>query len=140
MKAINIQWDTDSDKELLEQLPKEIEIPSHITDEDEISDYISDVTGFCHKGFELLKNYCIPVTWQVWDKVKIEATSLKDAIEYFKEHSDEIPLGTEPEYIDGSFQIDDGNDGESSIEETLQHLKEYWNLGGEYDESEFIDK
>lgn len=53
MKAINIQWDTDLDKELLEHLPKEIEIPEDITDENEISDYISDVTGFCHKGFEL---------------------------------------------------------------------------------------
>lgn len=132
MKAINILWDTDSNQEVLKQLPKEIEIPEDITDEDEISDYISDVTGFCHKGFELLKNYYIPVTWQVWDKVEIEAKSLKEAIKYFKEHVDEIPLGTEPEYIDGTFQIDDGNDGESSIEETLQHLKEYWNLGGDY--------
>lgn len=130
MKAINILWDTDSNQEVLKQLPKEIEIPEDITDEDEISDYISDVTGFCHKGFELLKDYYIPVTWQVWDKVKIEAKSLKEAIEYFKKHSDEIPLGTEPEYIDGTFQIDDGNDGESSMEETLQNLKEYWNLGG----------
>lgn len=132
MKAINILWDTDSNQEVLKQLPKEIEIPEDITDEDEISDYISDVTGFCHKGFELLKDYYIPVTWQVWDKVKIEAKSLKEAIEYFKKHSDEIPLGTEPEYIDGTFQIDDGNDGESSMEETLQNLKEYWNLGGDY--------
>lgn len=140
MKAINIQWDTDSDKELLE-LPKEIEIPSFIKeDEDSISDYITDKTGFCHKGFELLKDYYIPVTWQVWDKVKIEATSLKEAIKYVKGHIDEIPLGTEPEYIDGSYQIDDGNNGQATVEETLQHLKEYWNLGGEYDESEFTDK
>lgn len=54
MKAINIKWDTDSDKELLERLPKEIEIPSNITDKDAISDYITDKTGFCHKGFELV--------------------------------------------------------------------------------------
>lgn len=54
MKAVNIQWDTDLYKELLE-LPKEIEIPSFIKeDEDAISNYISDVTGFCHKGFELV--------------------------------------------------------------------------------------
>ena len=25
-----------------------------ITDEDEISDYISNVTGFCHRGFEVI--------------------------------------------------------------------------------------
>lgn len=53
MKAFNIIWDVD-DEEDLEGLPTEIEIPENIADdEDEISDYISDVTGFCHKGFEL---------------------------------------------------------------------------------------
>jgi len=49
MKATNIEWDTDGDTSIV--LPSEIEIPDGITDEDEISDYISDVTGFCHKGF-----------------------------------------------------------------------------------------
>ena len=51
MKAINIQWDSD-----VPELPNEIEIPENIpNDEDAISDYLSDVTGFCHKGFELDK-------------------------------------------------------------------------------------
>ena len=56
MKAVNIKWDTDGDLELLQELPKEIEIPEHFIDEDfdEISDYISDVTGFCNYGFELI--------------------------------------------------------------------------------------
>lgn len=53
MKTVNIQWDTDT-KEELKQLPKEIDIPSYITDKDAISDYITDKTGFCHKGFELV--------------------------------------------------------------------------------------
>lgn len=53
MKAFNIKWDTDGDMELLHELPKEIDIPQDMTDEDEISDYISDLTGFCHSGFEL---------------------------------------------------------------------------------------
>ena len=49
MKAINIQWDTD-----VQELPNEIEIPENIQNDGEaISDYLSDVTGFCHKGFEL---------------------------------------------------------------------------------------
>lgn len=57
MKACNIIWDTDGEKV---DLPSEIEIPEEIAgieDEDEmeesISDYISDLTGFCHAGFEL---------------------------------------------------------------------------------------
>lgn len=54
MKAINIKWDTDGDMKLLHELPSEMEIPEDITDEDEISDYLSDETGFCHNGFELV--------------------------------------------------------------------------------------
>lgn len=53
MKAVNIKWDTDGDMTLLESLPKEIEIPEDIEDEDEISDYLTDETGFCHLGFEI---------------------------------------------------------------------------------------
>ena len=57
MKAYDIAWDTDGDEEILESLPTEIEIPKEIEgDEDEISDYISDVTGFCHFGFKLISD------------------------------------------------------------------------------------
>lgn len=52
MRAMNIRWDVDSPEEL-EWLPDEIEIPDGMEDEDEVSDYLSDVTGFCHKGFLL---------------------------------------------------------------------------------------
>lgn len=50
--ATNIVWDTDlkSDRKLL---PRTIRIPDDMEDIDEISDYLSDVTGFCHKGFRL---------------------------------------------------------------------------------------
>ena len=47
MKAINIMWDVDYTEEF-QYLPSEIEIPNEIQDEDKISDYISDFTGFCH--------------------------------------------------------------------------------------------
>lgn len=53
IKAINIEWDVDYPEDL-ENLPQEIEIPNGIEDDDEISDYISDYTGFCHKGFEIV--------------------------------------------------------------------------------------
>ena len=56
MKAINIEWDIDDfegDLDELKMLPNEIDIPKDLTDDD-ISDYISEVTGFCHKGFELV--------------------------------------------------------------------------------------
>lgn len=65
MKAKNIQWDTDGDKDVLAGLPTDMEIPANVTegliDEDEIveaiSDYLTDQTGFCHEGFELRQGY-----------------------------------------------------------------------------------
>jgi len=54
MKATNIKWDTDGNIDLLKELPSEIEIPEGMEDENEISDYISDETGFCHYGFMLV--------------------------------------------------------------------------------------
>lgn len=54
MKATNIKWDVD-DQEDLQYLPTEMEIPKGMTDAEEISDYISDKTGFCHGGFTLKK-------------------------------------------------------------------------------------
>lgn len=51
-KAIRIQWDVDCDGDVA-LLPTEIEIPDGMEDEDEISDYLSDTTGFCHKGYVL---------------------------------------------------------------------------------------
>ena len=47
------QWDIDPEDDDGVELPNEITIPNDIEDEEAISDYISDVTGFCHKGFEL---------------------------------------------------------------------------------------
>ena len=53
MRAINIIWDCDFEEDL-ENLPTEIDIPNRMTNEEEISDYITDETGFCHKGFVLV--------------------------------------------------------------------------------------
>lgn len=57
MKAINILWDVE-DKKDLDFLPNEIEIPDWIkkneTYEEDVSNYISDFTGFCHYGFEIV--------------------------------------------------------------------------------------
>lgn len=58
--AKNITWDIDlEDGETYEDakkrlvLPDEMNIREGMTDEEEISDYLSDVTGFCHRGFSL---------------------------------------------------------------------------------------
>lgn len=64
LKAINIKWDTDGDKEVLNELPTEMIIPDELEEMykkdkeyalEEISDWLSDETGFCHDGFEIEK-------------------------------------------------------------------------------------
>lgn len=63
LKAINIKWDTDGDKEVLNELPTEMIIPNELEELykkdreyalEEISDWLSDETGFCHDGFEVV--------------------------------------------------------------------------------------
>lgn len=83
-----------------------------------------------------MKKFQIPVNWEVWDKIEVTANSLEEAIQYVKDNIDTIPLGTDPEYIDGSYKIDDGQNGEATIEETIKYLKEYWNLSGGIDGEE----
>jgi hypothetical protein len=48
MKASAIIWDTDDESV---DLPAELELTDGMEDEDEISDYITEQTGYCHKGF-----------------------------------------------------------------------------------------
>lgn len=64
LKATNIGWDTDGDKEVFDELPTELIIPDYLSelykkDRDyaleEISDWISDTIGFCHNGFKIEK-------------------------------------------------------------------------------------
>lgn len=56
MKAVDIEWDVDTEKDL-DSLPSEIDIPEGMTDEDKISDYLSEQTGFCHKGYVLEREF-----------------------------------------------------------------------------------
>lgn len=52
--AINIQWDVDNEEDL-DGLPQRVVLPEGMTDDDEISDYLSDLTGFCHYGFSTVE-------------------------------------------------------------------------------------
>ena len=52
MKAVNIIWDTDGDTSIEATLPKEVEIPDEI-EEDDVADYLSDTFGYCLYGFTL---------------------------------------------------------------------------------------
>lgn len=58
---VNIKWDVTEEemtreekKEVLENLPEEVDIPDGMWDEDEIADWLSEEFGFCYYGFELV--------------------------------------------------------------------------------------
>ena len=75
--AYNIKWDTDGDMKLFKTLPQEIEIPEEVWEDyddgndDAISDYVSDVTGFCHYGFEIR-------TKKIKEEIDMTNTSIYD--------------------------------------------------------------
>lgn len=86
-----------------------------------------------------MKTFYLPVAWSVWDKVPIKANSIEEAIQYLKDNIDEIPLGTEPEYIDGSYSIEDGRDGSANVEDTIAYLRECYPSSLEGYEVEDVD-
>lgn len=49
-KTIGVEWDTDGMDEEELDLPSEVEVPNDI-DEDQVSDWLSDLYGFCVKGW-----------------------------------------------------------------------------------------
>lgn len=55
------------------------------------------------------KTWKIPVTWEVCGEVDIEANSLEEAVEIFKEKSDEISLPEQSFYVDDSFKLTTDN-------------------------------
>ena len=51
-----------------------------------------------------MKEYTIPITWEVYDEIKVKATSMEAAVKIVE--GDTFSLPTSPEYVDGSFRID----------------------------------
>lgn len=55
-----------------------------------------------------LKTYKVPVVYQSWGLVEVEAESLDDLKQKLNDPDfiHEMPLPQEPEYVEDSFQID----------------------------------
>ncbi len=132
MKAVNIEWDIDIGDNAV--LPKEIDIPEVIVDEDEISDYISDLTGYCHKGFEIklsdykqnkknTNEYAIRNLWSIEQLAS-------ELIRYREEKCWDYDYDDEP-YVCGRYDIFITSDDEefSDFEEAVEH--EIWWLNQE---------
>lgn len=55
------------------------------------------------------KKFKIPVTWEMFGTVTVEANSLEEAIEFFDnfEKEEGFTLPSNESYVDGSFQRED---------------------------------
>lgn len=53
-----------------------------------------------------MKTFKIPVSWEVYGTVEIEANSVEEALQIAIDTQDDLPLPTDGDYIDGSFKID----------------------------------
>lgn len=67
------------------------------------------------------KTFKIPVEWSVYATVEIEAETLEEAIKIFDKTEDEIPLPTDTDYIDGSFQR--CSQGTDDIQDDVEYYK-----------------
>lgn len=52
-----------------------------------------------------MKSWNIPVTWEVYGRVVIEANTLEEAMEKARDDEGVIPLPDENDYVDGSWRV-----------------------------------
>lgn len=52
------------------------------------------------------QEFKIPISWQVCDFLRVIANSLEEAYNFVNEdHQDECPLGDDPQYVEGSYEV-----------------------------------
>ena len=51
----------------------------------------------------------LPVTWEAFGIVEVEANSIEEAVNYFNENSDYINMPKNSEYVDGSFRLSESD-------------------------------
>ena len=103
LKAKNIKWDTDGGKKVFNELPTEMIIPDELEEMykkdkefalEEISDWLSDETGFCHDGFEI-------------EKIITKESVKNELYDFF---NDKMKTGDTPE-IEGVWKLYDPANG-----------------------------
>lgn len=52
-----------------------------------------------------MKTWKVPVVWEMYATIKVEAETLEEAIEIARDDAGEIPLPTDNYYVDGSWQV-----------------------------------
>ena len=74
---------------------------------------------------EATKIFSIPVEWVVTENLEVKASSLEEAVKYINDNADEISLGDEPAYIDGTYRISADEDFDMDTEKICKNLDMY---------------
>lgn len=85
---------------------------------------LNDLKAYYEKQKNVFK---LPVEYAVWGYVEVPANNLEDAIRYYQENQDNIPLPLNPEYIDGSDYLCGSNDC-STITDLVQYISTTYNI------------
>ncbi len=136
--ATNIQWDLNQeDIEAGVTLPDAVQIPLHIDNDndDAISDYLSDTTGFCHRGFATTTYTAddIIVNAMAWFKAHPEHEATADDLALMNTHQfraviDEVLATAACDELDKGQGIDQYADAYMAWTEYLawpKHLRIY---------------
>ena len=57
-----------------------------------------------------MKQWKIPVTWEVCSMITVEADTLEEAMEIARDDAGEIPCPTDHDYVDGSWRLSENDD------------------------------
>lgn len=75
------------------------------------------------------KIYQIPVTWDVYSTIEVEAESLEEAVDIAMENR---PLPTDPEYVDSSLRLSYDKDDMKDLMKEVKYIDEFGNDITEY--------
>ena len=53
-----------------------------------------------------MKTYKIPVVWQMYGYVEVEAESMVEAVDKVQNGNGDMPLPDTADYVEGSFEVD----------------------------------
>lgn len=56
-----------------------------------------------------MKTFKIPVSWEVFGMIEVEAETIGEAIEIARDDEGVIPLPTDNDYVDGSWRVTEMN-------------------------------
>ena len=71
-----------------------------------------------------MKQWNIPVTWEVCSTITIEANTLEEAMEIARDDAGEIPCPIDPVYVDGSWRLSEDDE---------DFIRSYYNNGQQDD-------